>query len=501
MAGRRALIIGSQCAALGPLSFTETLAVRLSEVLLDPQVGAWTSALEGSAVLLDPTVASLKASIKTAFLKASASESALLISFIGHAVAGADDDYYLLAKDSPPYPDSDSAFHIVQQVRELLDKAVGLDGVIWLIDACESAEGVRGAGRRWLPALARSGGRMELLVASGDAPAYGGCFTHTLIKAATVGVSKAGEYLLGANLRPLLAANCPRQTPQLLSFDGSITLPDTTDTGLWLVANVKRRGSLLSGDPAAGFVDQITRGAVITPQFAEKMIQLQEADGSRLRAVVGAPGAGKSTLACLLLRPEYLEDIVVPQAIDAAVFLDRTSTAEAMAQDLARQLCAIPSFLSAYSIITPEVDPDSYTEVLDVVETQLCIPLENCNAPGVRVRVLIDGLDQPDDNVRAGIFQAIARLCDPRRDRLDHLRVIITARTALSISEFPGLGHAHQIKLNLPSKDDLTDLIQKRAADLDQKLSFSDDFWDGLPEDGGWLVARLLTEVDARYIT
>ncbi len=125
--------------------------------------------------------------------------------------------FFLLVRDSPQAPTSRSAFHLPQGIRENLNRAPSLDGLIVLVDACQAEQGARGAAQRW-PEMLGAGGRMELLVASSDSNAYAGCFTRTLLATFSHGVAHAGENLLCADLDGALAKACPRQVSQRVSF-------------------------------------------------------------------------------------------------------------------------------------------------------------------------------------------------------------------------------------------------------------------------------------------
>src|SRR5664279_2947429 len=98
MGGQRlALVIGSECAALGPLGFTGQRAGELQAALVES--GAWRPAADGP--VLDPDVTGLKAAIRSAFAAADAERATLLIAFVRHGVTTAEEDFYLLAHDSP----------------------------------------------------------------------------------------------------------------------------------------------------------------------------------------------------------------------------------------------------------------------------------------------------------------------------------------------------------------------------------------------------------------
>jgi hypothetical protein len=90
---RQILIIGSQCASLGPLSFVEETARSLHEVMIDPAIGGCISAFENGP-LIDPTVGEALDAITAAYRRAVRDEATLFLAYIGHGTH-VDDDYYL----------------------------------------------------------------------------------------------------------------------------------------------------------------------------------------------------------------------------------------------------------------------------------------------------------------------------------------------------------------------------------------------------------------------
>jgi hypothetical protein len=151
--------------------------------------------------VINPELAELRTTLNTAFQSASDQQATLLIAFIGHGATTAEENFHLLAHDSPAVPDAESAFHLAQGIRDRLNRSPGLDGLIVLVDACQTSQGLQGAVRRWTEVLA-AGVRIELLVASGDGNAYSGCFTRTLLATFAQGLPHAGESLLCTNLVP-----------------------------------------------------------------------------------------------------------------------------------------------------------------------------------------------------------------------------------------------------------------------------------------------------------
>ncbi|WP_216906807.1 ATP-binding protein [Nocardia noduli] len=502
MGGRLALIVGSECAALGELGFVAELAIGLEANLSES--GGWLPARSVSGPLLDPTAAELISAVDEAFAAADAQQATLLIGFIGHGVATGDADFYLLSRDSPPVPTSRTAFHLTQEIRERLNRST-LDGLVVLVDACETEQGVLGAAGRWTDLLARSAGRMELLVAAGDGPAFAGCFTRTLLKTFDAGLPARGENLLPSDLVGPVATACTRQQPQHLSFTSGAVSGHGGDPGLWLVPNVARRGDAVTGRAAAGFVDHLTRRLLLTVTVRETLTEIVESGAYRLRAVVGPPGVGKSTLLAMLIRPSLVDTLpVAPEYITAAVFLTVNSSFAAVSAELAAQLSArLPGFAAAVETIKRAAEA-SVTE-LDAFDIEVCRPLSRLAGDGRRTTIVLDGLNQPEEGVRRLLIRAVAQLTT--RPALRHVRVIIGFREGAGVEDDPALTHMHRIAVVEPAADDIASIVgtvRADPADVDRAdwvrwiggllVDAPGGSGDAGAAAGGWLLARLLME-------
>ncbi|WP_156765271.1 tetratricopeptide repeat protein [Mycobacterium sp. 1245852.3] len=474
------MVIGSECRTQHTLGFVGQLATDLHERLIT--AGGWRPALGGDGPTLNPTIAELKAAVKTAFAYANGDRATLLIAFVGHGLTTGSQDFHLLAIDSPLNPDSDTAYHLTQGIREQLNGAPFLDGLIVLVDACDAGQGVAGAANRWTDVLQGASGRMELFVASGDSSAYDGCFTRTLAHVFNVGVESAGEYLLCSDLHPYVA-QCQGQTPQLLSFVSGWVAQ--ADPGLWLVPNVARRGDTVTGRSSAGLVDQLTRDVVITDAMRESLADLIAAEGSRLRVVVGSSGCGKSTLMSLLIRPALVDTLdITADYIAAAAFLDVTSTLESLSEELAGQLEArVSGFRESRDSVQAEMT-ERVKQITTAFEREIVMPLQRCRTPGRRVRIIIDGLDQSEEGGRDLILSAIADLTRDVPDGLQYVHVFAGVRSGSGVETRPELDHAHRTVLDPPTHDDLQRVLPAVPATPLAALGPS----------GGWLLARLVSE-------
>ncbi|AFU03350.1 Nephrocystin-3 [Nocardia brasiliensis] len=508
MGGRLALVIGSECAALPELGFVHGLAEELYARLTG--TGGWTAAVQRDGPVIDPSAGGLADAIGAAFDNAGERQASLLVAFIGHGISTGAEDFYLLAHDSPAQPDSRTAVHLTQAIRERLNRSA-LDGLVVLIDACEADQGVQGAARRWTDLLARSAGRVELLVASDDAPAYNGCFTKTMLATFDEGLALRGENLLPSDLVDPIAANCVRQRPQHLSYTmGNQSAESGGDPGLWLVPNTARRRDALTGRPAAGFVDHLTRNLQLTGVIRERLTAIIESGGHRLRAVVGPPAAGKSTLMALLIRPTIVDSLpIAPEYVTAAIFLTMNSSVDSVADELSAQL---RTRLAGFAAAAHEASKLAMRQgpKPDVFDLLVSRPLAHTAAPGRRVVIVFDGLDQPEEGHREPLIDAIANLTGDQQ--FAHVRVVVSIRAGTGVEDVPALAHMHRITLPEPSARDIADILRRETRAKPDR--YHNEVWirwiDALlaetPSEvlssahavaGGWLLARLLIEVDA----
>ncbi|MEU7218439.1 tetratricopeptide repeat protein [Nocardia iowensis] len=503
MGGRLALVVGSECEALGELGFTGELATGLYGNLTE--AGGWRSAIAEDGPVLNPTAAQLVTAVDEAFAAAAERQATLLLAFIGHGVATNAEDFYLLGLDSPAVPNSRNAFHLTQEIRERLNQAA-LDGLVVLVDACETGQGVIGAARRWTDLLAQSAGRMEMLVAAGEGPAFSGCFTRTMLATFGVGLPMRGENLLPADLVDPIAGECIHQQPQYLSFTtGAVSMAQGADPGLWLVPNTARHRDAVSGRSAAGFVDQLTRGLLVTPDVREQLDAIVDAGSHRLRAVIGPAGSGKSTLLAMLIRPSLVEGLAVtPEYITAAVFLTAASSIEAVAAELAAQLSArLPGFTEAAQAVRAHRARDEF----DIFDLSVRHPLARLSTAGRRVTLVLDGLNQAQPGTRRLLVCAIADLT--KREDLRHVRVIVGIRDGTGVEDDPELAHMHRIEIGEPAADDIATLVGSARdsgapADPADWVNWIQMLLAETPTSvgdghhvvsGGWLLARMLREV------
>lgn len=424
MGDRRALVIGSQCAGLPnlPLEFLPALAEALFEVLTDPEIGGCVKTR--SRLVLDPTLDKMVAEVNDAVAAANEDEATLVIAFIGHAEAARKNDrLYLLPSNGTSPPTMDTGFFLGERLSGLIGLHCKVDGLILLVDACQSGVGVADLAQRAGMEIAESGARVQLLTATYDQAARDGCFTHRLVAVLREGLADlSSDYLLADAVAAQIAAACPNQDePRLAAFQGRWKV---SDPGLWLGRNKRSPNKwVLAGTAAGAQAVELTEHFAVTGSLDRVLGAWNTA---RLVAVIGGAGTGKSALAAVLTRPDVAPGIVLPGQVDALAFASGTTSAAAIAKSLSDQLQRVDGFPAAVKTYLAQYDQDDLTQ--QEALTQLVVgPLQVLGATGTRrLRLAIDGLDQLDASAREGVLAAVRVLAtDPQ---LQNLRVLVTGR-------------------------------------------------------------------------
>jgi Caspase domain len=320
VSGRRALVIGTQCASLAGLSFLPQAARDLHEVLRDPTLGNCHKA----QLLLDPTVLELDAAVEEAVRTASDNEESMIIAIIGHGEY-ADEDFYVMAQDSSCPANSARAYLLAQRIKEAVREYSLLDGLILLLDTCHAGIGAAQAAQHWVRTIGAAGRRFKVLTASDERTAAGGCFSRSLAAVLRKGHLDCGDRIRCSDLKPILTAACPHQTAQYLSFDGDRAVRYGDDAS-WLAHNAARASSVLDSTTSA-IMAELTRWYVPTPAFAGTVRRLTRR--SRCVTVTGPGGSGKSTL---------LAALATERLVDAVAFPAEADSPDLAATVLARQL-------------------------------------------------------------------------------------------------------------------------------------------------------------------
>lgn len=422
------------------LAFMPDLARTLVRTLA-PQ---WS--IHGNAPVLNPTAANAKKAITAAVAAASEGGETLLLAFLGHGETAEGDqatpDFYLQFDGSSPQPNSETSIHLVQFLKEQLRcaQAANLNGLVVLVDTCSAGGVPVQAAMSGKPI----GGRLEMLVASDDGPAFNGCFTTTLIGALTAGIAHAGETVHPANVYPRILAECKAQSPVHLSYtNGYLNPAGSHDPALWLMPNRTRSWHPLLGRPDAGILDQVSEGVLLSRNQKIALQETKENLHRRLRILTGPAGAGKTTVLASLVSPQLDRfDQLTASNISAAAFLSRATTPEAVITELADQLATPPSaaggddpaelppaspFAAARRQVEDEIKAGRIPGSTDLLDRALILPLARSLDPASDpTQIVIDGLDQVRESQATAFHNLVARLATA--DGLERLRVILGVR-------------------------------------------------------------------------
>ena len=483
MGERRALVIGSECSGLPnlPLEFLPELAQSLFTVLTDPHRGECVKAR--SQLVLDPDLEGMKAAIKDAFAAADANRATLVIAFIGHAEA-ADGRLFLLPRTGISPPDIDTAYQFGERLSQLLGRYSNLDGLVLLVDTCQSGVGVADLALNAVEKIAKGGARVQLLTSTFDQAALDGCFTRNLHALLRDGMADLPQdYLLVDAVAPPIAKACSAQEePRWLVFQGQW---EVNDPGLYLARNVhpgrRRPGRIpLVSSLAATVVDQLTAGFE-APALLEGLVA--RARRGRWVTVTGPPGSGKSTLLAALSRPELSAGRVPEGFLHAIAFCDRTTTARSMAYELRDQLLTtVPSYPTAVAEHRQSAGVKGWDEQ-DPLTQYVFAPLSR-SGPGP-VRLVVDGLDQLDDALAGGIHATlISASGDPS---LGHVYMVVSWREAEEVTP----AHGSRLAVTSPAPEVLARYLEGRRLQPRLASMFAAACAQG---SSAWLLARLVAD-------
>lgn len=469
---RRVLVIGSQCRELKPLSFLPAAAEDLYQVLTTPDLGGCVPALpDGKGLLIDPSVAEIWAALETSFEHASKDGATLLLAYIGHGGYGRENDFFLLPLDAPEHPTSVRAVHFVQIIRDLYGRYSGLDGLVVLLDTCHAGLAAIDAPARWLD---RAGWnfRYVLLAATNDRPAADGCFTRNLVDLIRQGIAYSpSEFLDWRNIRKILLERCPKQAPQLPSFN---------DEGLFLARNAAwpaRRWSA-AGTVVTSEIERLTAWFQPTPPLEAVVAASQTRRGVR---VVGEAGVGKSALAAALVRWEVTEGRVPQGFAQAIAFLTPATSSTELAAQLAAQLDrSLPDFTTARVRFQRDT-PESEWQGLDALQREVLGPLRlvGMDSP---LRLVFDGLDQLALGTESAVYAALdALITDPA---LKGIRVVATSRP-----DTPSPDGFKDISIGAVADEFIAAYLARRGLSPERVNPVVER------ARGNWLIARLLGDL------
>jgi hypothetical protein len=484
MAGRRALVIGSQCGGLPNLrlTFLPDVAEKLFEVLVDPARGGCDA--DASVLIIDPELSSLARALESAVAGADAAQATLLVAFIGHAEAVGTDLYLLPANGSSP-PSMFTGFLFGQGMAELVRRYSGLDGLIILVDACQSEVGVGDLAQRAASEISAAGMRVQLVSSTFDQAAMDGCFTRSLTRVLSEGVAAhSADYLVAEDVLGGIAALCTAQEePRAMTIQGRWRV---NDPGLFLGWNPAAKAAwFLTGTATGGQAVELTRDFQITDALDQAVRAWRS---HQIVFLSGDPGSGKSTLVAALTRPEVAPDIISPGFMAAVVFAETSPDVMAIAEGLAAQLTRMEGFARATEQYRVWVGQDELSQQ-DPLTRLVVGPLRQMTVTGARrVRLAFDGLDMLDASARDAVFGAVRDLVgDPN---LVGVRVLLAGRAG----SVPRLSPAQTTVevMRSPSPEEVRGYLRQRNVAHEAIPGI-------LNNTGSWLDARLYADLAASF--
>ena len=445
---RLVLVIGSQCAALGSLPFLpagvgpieltrlrgpQTLLVELRNLLVRGPGGCAPVDVEGQSsqgLLLNPTKAIADAAVVAAMTRAHEEQAVLVMHFLGHGRGYQPDPaaparHLLHVWDTVAEPEDTEResngwdpYELVTRRRGYCPEMVGL---VLLVDACQASWAQKQV-EAWGGV---SGGLLSAwLGSSGDHTAWDACFSKTLVRVLKRGVS-ADEHprralvpdLLASDIEAVTATVCPYQAPRLGGYESHNPV---------LVVASNRAASQLAAELG---VDGVTEALLLrlTEHYVTFAVTavVDAVRSSRVVAVLGGPGTGKSTLAAALRHPTT--DDVPVAVVQAVVFAGSASSVPELAGTLRRQLDRLPDFPDA--VRRYQAANAQRWDTLDSWQQQITGPLTHYLQP---VRLLVDGVDHLDGSpAQHTVGRALTALInDPA---LGHVSLLLTSRTPLPL--------------------------------------------------------------------
>jgi tetratricopeptide (TPR) repeat protein len=467
MLKHRLLVIGSQCTKLPPLTFLPSIAELLRDVMTEPGLGGCTGVPvrpRTPGLLLDPTVAEAKRAIQTAIDEAAKSRETLILAYIGHGeFFEPSNDFYLMPTDATELT-SDGAIHLAEFVKDRIKFLQDRSGLVVLLDACHAGAGAWQAMERWAQSLGGNFG-FELLTATDDRKTANAPLARAIIEIIKHGDPEADEQIHCRDVhRRLIEQN---YSSQHIAYNSN-------DERLYLARNLAR-------DPGDAFWRDCFGRAQILKQteYFQPMPQLAEvAQASQAHAVVlltGEPGAGKSTLAAALARPELTDGLVPSGFVHAIIVLGLMINQRRLADDLVRQLRrAVPQFAEAAGNFE-QITPLDERESLDFLRRKVLRPLAQLPNNPV-VRIVLDGFNELSDAMRRSVAEALS-------ERSGNVRLVITTR-----ADTPECPEGRVILYGRAGRDVLESYLGARRVPERMRTTVLDKARDH------WLVARLLAD-------
>jgi hypothetical protein len=476
MGQRRILVIASPGRAERKLSFLPVYAERFYAAMLDPDQGQCQPALPDGGLLLDPPLSRMKGAIRDAYRLASSDQATLFLAFIGHGQA-AGEDFYLLPSDFQEPLNHDGAVYLVQLIREEFQTYQNVDGLVVLLDACFAGVAVPDVATRWVNSRTGHPLRFEVLTATGDNPAYDGCFTRILTELFTGGTAGAPtKYLRVNDCTTPLTDGCKHQTPRVLTNSYG------RDPGLWLSRN---RASSPVVEPWArsSIADEIARltAHYQPPALLSLIPPLVEVN--RAVAITGPAGAGKSAVVAALSRPDITGGAIPAGFLHGIAFLTATTNSAEVGSILSRQLGqSVPGFADCRDEFRVRTQHTPEWSGLDAMHRDLVGPLRLLKRTDP-LRIAIDGLDQAP--AEAAVLTFVSTVAtDPA---LPFVRLVLTSRSGTPLPPT-----ATELSLGDAPEADLWRYFCERRVPHDRIEATV------LRTGGSWLVAELLADMSER---
>ena len=317
-----------------------------------------------AGLLLDPTVVEAKRAIDAAIDGAANARDTLILAYIGHGELPDESsrDFYLMPIDASE-PNSAQAIHFPEFISDRIKLRRDDGGLIVLLDVCHSGAGALLSMERWAQSLRANIG-LELLITTNDRATADASLTRTVIELLERGDPTAPERIRCRDVYRRLKDQ--KRPSQHVSYNAA-------DDRYYLARNIALDPGDVFWKDSAGRAQilKMTEYFQPTPQLTE----LVEASRSHQVVVMtGEAGAGKSTLAAALVRPEITGGVVPNGFVQAIAFLDPTSNLRSLGNDLALQLRrSIPSFVGAVAEFEQSV-PIAERQKLDFLRHKCCTP-------------------------------------------------------------------------------------------------------------------------------
>ncbi len=468
MGERRILVVASQCDQLGTLSFLPNAAEDFYGVMTDSELGGCVPALAGpeGGLLLNPDATTAMDAYRDAFVRASADEATLFLSFIGHAVR-TEAGFFLLPKNGDVDAFNPQTFvNLVGIVSENHEHYPNVDGLVLLIDACHSGQGAAKAAREWNWTAGAGPERYDVLTASDDGAAYDGCFTLELTRLLRDGLPGPVPKIGSGEVIGNLEERCKRQKPSLARGG--------RDTGLHLSRN-RAADAPWAGTTAASEIERLTSTFVAPAQLAAVAGAASVGHGLHL---IGDAGAGKSALVAGMCRPDLTGGLVPANFLQAVAFIDEATNGDGLANVLKEQLLrSVPDFAQATRRAQAGLSAEERLG-LSALELGVVRPLQQIgHGP---IRIAIDGVDGSAVGLAGLLAPVLAELAGSTTPLVE---LIVTGRPGWTIEG------ARPVPVNRATDADLATYFALRGVAVHRPSALLKR------SDGNWLVARLLADL------